>query len=64
MFVELVIVHTLIDHRSDVKFFKTHYIISVEGGVRQYEHRKTEQKISINTAQNNIRKPQTAFKLP
>ena len=44
MFVELVIVHTLIDHRSDVKFFKTHYIISVEGGVRQYEHRKTEQK--------------------
>ena len=34
---QLSIVYTLIDHRSDLKFFKTHY-------VRGYEHRQTAQK--------------------
>ena len=37
-------VKTLIAHRSDVKVFKTHYVISVEENVRGYEHRKTAQK--------------------
>ena len=41
---QLSMVYTLIDHRSDVKFFKMHYVISVEEGVRRYEHRKTAQK--------------------
>ena len=49
-------VYTLIDHRSDVKVFKTYHVISVEEGVRGLDHRQT--------AQNNIRKPQTALKLP
>ena len=53
---QLSMVYALIDHRSDVKFFKMLYVISVEEGVRGYEHRKT--------AQNNKRKPQTAKKLP
>ena len=34
---QLSIVYTLIGHRSDLKFFKTHY-------VRGYEHRQTAQK--------------------
>ena len=33
---QLSMVYTLIDHRSDVKFFKMHYVISVEEGVRGY----------------------------
>ena len=41
---QLSMVKTLIDHRSDVKVFKTHYVISVEESVRGYEHRKTAQK--------------------
>ena len=53
---QLSMVYTLIDHRSDVKVFKTYHVISVEEGVRGLDHRQT--------AQNNIRKPQTALKLP
>ena len=41
---QLSMVYALIDHRSGFKFFKMHYVISVEEGVRGYEHRKTAQK--------------------
>ena len=37
-------VYTLIDHRSDVKVFKTYYVISMEEGVRGFDHRQTAQK--------------------
>ena len=41
---QLSMVYTLIDHRSDAKVFKTYHVISVEEGVRGFDHRKTAQK--------------------
>ena len=43
---------------------RKHACMHVEEGVRGVRISKNRTEIRINTAQNNIRKPQTALRLP